>query len=357
MITLIHGPAELLRAEALAELAASVAPDPELVALNTTRLDARAIDLGALRNACDTVPFLAERRLVIAEGLLARLAGSGKGRAKAGAAPAEEPEGEAPQAAGVDKGAAREILAYLEHVPESTDLVLMEEEAASGQALRRIQELARGGRARIVLCDKPKKNDLPEWIRARARRRNLKLDAGAVIDLAEFVGDELRQLDRELDKLADYAAGRAVTREDVRQMVPATRAANVFELVDALGLGDAAKAGRLMKHALDVDLEPPLRLIGLIARQHRLLIQVKALQARGARPPEIARALNVGEWVVPRLATQAARQSFARLEQAMACILDADEAIKTGRLTDREAMDVLLAELAPAGQVATPGRK
>ena len=42
---------------------------------------------------------------------------------------------------------------------------------------------------------------------------------------------------------------------------------------------------------------------------------------------------------------QAGRYSFARLEGAMECIVQADESIKTGKLTDREAMDVLLAEL------------
>ena len=125
----------------------------------------------------------------------------------------------------------------------------------------------------------------------------------------------------------------------------ATRAASVFELVDALGLGDAPSAGRLLQHALDVDGEQPLRLLGMIARQYRLLIRAKALQAEGARPPEMARTLNVADWTVPRLLTQASRHSFARLERAMGYILAADEAIKTGRFTDREAMDVLLAEL------------
>ena len=175
--------------------------------------------------------------------------------------------------------------------------------------------------------------------------RRVKLDPAAVADLAEFVGDELRQLDQELLKLADYAPGRVITREDVRRLVPATRAASVFEMVDALGLGDAPSAGKLMKHALDIDGEQPLRLIGMIARQYRLLLQAKALQAQGARPPDIARAINVADWTVPRLLNQANRQSFARLERAMERILAADEAIKTGKLGDREAMDVLLVEL------------
>lgn len=345
MITLIHGPAELLRSEALAELAARVAPDPELADLNTARLDGRTVTLAELQNACDTMPFLAERRLIVVEGLLARLAGQGRGKARQAESAAGEP-GDGPGASPEEaKGLVKAFLAYLEHVPDSAELVLFESETASGPGLRRVQELVRSGRARIILAEKPRKNDLPEWIRARARLRQVKLDAGAVTDLADCVGDDLRQLDQELIKLADYAGGRAVTRADVRKLVAATRAASVFELVDALGLGEASTAARLLQHALDVDGEQPLRLLGMIARQYRLLIQVKALQAQGARPPEIAHTLNLGEWTVPRFQAQANRHSFARLERAMARILAADEAIKTGKLSDREAMDVLLVEL------------
>ncbi len=215
-----------------------------------------------------------------------------------------------------------------------------------GALLRRIMELQRDKRAAIVVCQAPRKSDLPGWIRARARQRGVNLDAGAVVDLAEFVGDDLRQLDQELIKLADYVAGkRTVTRGDVRRLVPETRAANIFALVDALGLGEAPTAGRLMQHALDVDGEQPLRLLGMIARQYRLLIQAKALQAQGTGPPEIAKVLGVPEWTAPKLMTQAGRHSFARLEAAMERILAADEGIKTGKIGDREAMDVLLVEL------------
>ena len=343
MITLIHGPAELVRAEALAEIAASVAPDPELADLNTARLDGRDITPAGLQNACDTLPFLAERRLVVVEGLLARLAGQGRGKAKQAEAPETDAETEAaPEAV---KGQAKAFLGYLDHVPESAALVLLEDDTASGQGLRRLQELARAGRARIITAEKPRKNDLPDWIRARARLRKVSLEPAAITDLADCVGDDLRQLDQELIKLADYAVGRTVTRGDVRKLVAATRAASVFELVDALGLGEGTTAARLMQHALDIDSEQPLRLLGMIARQYRLLIQVKALQAQGARPPEIARTLNLGEWAVPRFQAQAARHSFPRLERAMERILATDEAIKTGKLGDREAMDVLLAEL------------
>jgi DNA polymerase III subunit delta len=351
MITLIHGPVELLRAEALEKIVASCGDDPEMVELNTTRLDGRGLTPAQLENACDTMPFLAEKRLVVVDGLLARLAGAGRGPAKAGGKPGEA-KPEEPPAAGTDeplpealKGQTKAFLSYFERVPESALLVLMEEDVAAGQAVRKLQEMSRDGRAKVVTCEKIRKNDLPNWIRSRAQMRQVKLDGPAIMDLAEFVGDELRQLDQELIKLGDYARGRTVTREDVRLMVPATRAASVFDLVDALGSGNGPSASRLMTHALDVDGEPPLRMLVMIARHYRQLIQLKAMQAEGARPPEIARALGIFEWKMGGLANQANLRSFGRLEAAMEKILAADEAIKTGQMSDREAMDVLLAEL------------
>jgi DNA polymerase-3 subunit delta len=347
MITLIHGPTELLRAETLAAIQNGIADDPEMAALNTLRLDGRSTTVSELRNACDALPFLAERRLVIAAGLLARLAAPAKGRGKtAELVQVEDGAEEAQLSPEVAKGQAKMLLAYLDEVPESTELVFLEEDTAgSGPILRRLQELVRINQAKIVTCEKLRRNELPDWIRQRAAVRKVKLDAGAIADLAEFVGDELRQLDQELIKLADYAPHHTITREDVRRLVPATRAASVFEMADALGMGDGATAGKLMRHALDIDGEQPLRLIGMIARQYRLLIQAKALQAQGVKPPEMARTLNAADWTVPKLLNQANRHTFVALERAMARILAADEAIKTGRLGDREAMDVLLAEL------------
>jgi len=347
MITLIHGPTELLRAESLAAIRNSIADDPEMAELNTLRLDGRAATVSDLRNACDTLPFLAERRLVIAEGLLARLAAPAKARGKA-AETVETEEGaeEAQLPPEVAKGQAKVLMAYLDDVPESTELVFLEEDTAgSGPIVRRLQELARTGQVKIITCEKLRRNEVPDWIRQRAAVRRVKLDAGAIADLADFVGDELRQLDQELIKLADYAPHRTVSREDVRRLVPATRAASVFEMADALGMGDGATAGKLMRHALDTDGEQPLRLLGMIARQYRLLIQAKALQAKGIKPSEMARTLNVADWTVPKLLNQANRHTFVVLERAMARILAADEAIKTGKLSDSEAMDILLMEL------------
>jgi DNA polymerase-3 subunit delta len=342
VITLIHGPAELLRAEALASLRAGLDDDLALLEVSTTVLDGRRVVFSELENVCETLPFLASRRLVIAEGLVRRLSGSHRTRA------GSEVTERAGQAADDSTGAeSQRFLEYLGRIPETTELVLVEEEMiGGGPLLRRLMELQRAGKARIVLCSKPGSKDLTGWIRGRAKQRGVQLEAEAVQDLAEFIGDDLRQLDQELIKLADYAAGRPVKRGDVRLLVASTRAANIFELVDALGAGDAPSAARLMHHILDVDGEQPLIVLSMIGRQYRLLIQAKAMQAKASRPREVGQALGVPDWTASKLLSQAARYTFAGLRRSMEHVLAADEAIKTGKMSDREAMDVLLAQLA-----------
>jgi DNA polymerase-3 subunit delta len=342
VITLIHGPAELLRAEALAALRERLGDDPALIEVNTSILDGRKAPLSELENICETLPFLATYRLVIVEGLVRRLSGSQK------TPPDARAPDDAEQGASESAGAqSRRFLDLLQHMPETTELVLIEEEVISGgPLLRRLMELQRAGQAHITLCQKPGRNDLMAWIRKRAIQRNVRLDAEALNDLTEYVGDDLRQLDQELIKLADYAAGKTVTRADVRLLVAATRAASIFELVDALGTGDTPRAARLMRHILDVDGEQPLIVLTMIGRQFRLLLQAKAMQANAARPPEVAHALGVPDWTASKLLSQATRYTFAGLQKSMEHVLAADEAIKTGKMSDREAMDVLLAQLA-----------
>ena len=66
-----HGTDELTRAETLANFRSRLGP-ADTADLNTTFLDGRRATLAELRHACDAIPFLAEKRLVIVEGLLAR---------------------------------------------------------------------------------------------------------------------------------------------------------------------------------------------------------------------------------------------------------------------------------------------
>jgi DNA polymerase-3 subunit delta len=330
MITLIHGEEEFLRAEALREQKEAL-ESPDTADLNTTLLDGRKATLADVQMACDTVPFLAPRRLVIVTSLLDRLAGQGKARRSA-----------------AQKAYLQDLVDYLDQVPETTDLVFEEESAvARGHPLhKRVLALEKNKRARVLFCQRKRGGDLIAWIEKRARDKGGKITRDTTHQLISTVGDNLRLLDQELEKLITYAAGeRAIQPGDVNLLVSPAVETNIFHMVDALGYGNIKRAILLLHQLLDEDLSP-LYLLAMIVRQYRLLLQVKDLVARGLRPQAIARELKLQPWMVEKkLAPQARRYSLPQLETIYERLLAVDVDIKTGRMEPVLALDVLVAEL------------
>src|SRR5512139_3269655 len=110
MFYILHGEDELGRSDLVAEFRSQVG-DVSMRDLNTTILDGRQVTLAELIHASDAVPFLAEKRLVVVEGLLTRLASRRK---------ASEHEAEL---SGASKELLTGLLDYLARVPDSTRLV------------------------------------------------------------------------------------------------------------------------------------------------------------------------------------------------------------------------------------------
>lgn len=346
MIYLIHGDQEFLRAEALAELKASLGAR-EFVELNTTELDGARLTLPALHDACDAVPFLAPRRLVIVRGLVAALTRKTQRSRAADEAPAAETV--APAA---DSALLVGLLAYLPQLPASTDLVFVETALVRKQdALHKlIEQLAAAGQARIMVCQYEgpwwKQDEwLRDWTTRRARQRKLKIEPPAVQVLTDLIGDNLRLIDQELGKLQTYAGpGQTVQITDVRLLVSAVREASVFAMVEALAAGDGPQAVRLLRELVQAG-EAPLSILGMIGWQYRLLLQINELAAQGMSQDDVASALKQKPYTIKKAWPAAQRYRLSTLEEALERLLATDIAIKTGQMEDRVALDMLVAEL------------
>jgi DNA polymerase-3 subunit delta len=323
-----HGEDEFSISETLNDFKGRLGP-PDTVDLNTTVLTGRSVTLADLRHACDAVPFLAEKRLVIVQGLLTRLADR-----------SEE---------ALSKAKQRYLAAladYLPGLPETTRLVFVEPERlpARHPILKLAQREAAGYVKRF---DPPRSQDLPRWIAERVRRHGGEIEPYAAQGLSDVVGHNLRLLDQELGKLVTYTkAERPITAADVNTLVPYVQEAIIFDLVDALGRRDGPVAAKELHRLLDAD-EHPLRILGMITRQFRLLIQIKELAALGATHSEIIGTLNLKKRTpVGKLRNQAARFTAPQLDTVYRHILDTDVAIKSGQMEAELALDLLVAGLA-----------
>jgi DNA polymerase-3 subunit delta len=308
--------------------------DDGMLASNTVVLDGRRTSLAEVTAACDTVPFLAAHRLVIVEGLLARLAGAGRGR-RGGRKPSAEIAAWLP------------LADYVGRMPPSTHLVLVDGEVQGENPLR--DALKAKGEVREFRPLSPRA--VPDWIGSRARSLGLTLTPGGVRLLAEFVGNDLWTLAGELEKLSVYAGGRPVGEEEVRALVTAVRETSVFPLVDAIVEGRPATAVRLLRQMFRQQSSASY-VLAMIQRQFRHLAVAREMMEAGASSRRIGEALRLPDFALDRLLEQATRYPPLRLRAAFRRLLEADLQIKRGIYHEELALELLTHDLAEAPPAA-----
>ncbi len=334
MLYILHGDDELSRSEQLLQWKSTLG-DATVSGLNSTILDGRGLSLVELRAACDALPFIGDRRMVVVEGFLTRFELSDRSQRR----------GQAKALSDADTLLVQQLCDYLPRLPASTRLVFLEKRSLhrSNGALRALMGL-QGVHVRELRA--PEERSLPQWISSRMSLKGGQIEAGAARLLADLVGADTRQLDLELDKLVNYVnARRAVTPEDVNWLVSARQMVDIFDLVDAVGL---RQAGRAMSHLHDLldNGASPMHLIRMLERQLRMLTQTKELTGQGASSAEMMRHLGVKHaFLVDKLSRQAQNFSRGSLIRALSQLACTENAIKTGEIAEPLALDLLVSEL------------
>lgn len=331
MYYILHGEDELSRTEQLYQLRAKMG-DSQFADLNTAKFDAK-VSLGEIKHACDAVPFLADKRLIIVEGMLARF---DPRRAKG-----EDAGEDAPEESNTDL--AKQLKEYLTHLPESARLVFVESKSLAKN--NPILKQAEGDKGAFVKeYSAPDVKNLPRWIQTRVKSKNAEIDPGAVSELAAHIGNDLRLLDNEIEKLITYRGNAPIRAEDVRMLVASVSEANIFDLVDAIGRRETNKALKLL-HAHINQNAAPQYLLTMIVRQFRLLLQMRDLAARGVPLAAAREQLHMHPFVAEKTWNQALNFSLPQLETIYQRLLDTDLAMKTSRSELVVALDVLIVEL------------
>jgi DNA polymerase-3 subunit delta len=172
--------------------------------------------------------------------------------------------------------------------------------------------------------------------------------------LAGTVGGDLWALEQEIRKLAAYAGGRPIDEGMVREVVVGPDDTRIWDLTDAVSVGDERKAVAALARLLAAGQPPPL-LSAMVVRQYRHLVIVKDLRERRARQDEIARAAGVPPFRVNALAAVASRYAWPQLRAIYARLLEADLSVKRGLQDDESALQLLVHDLcaaAPARRAA-----
>jgi DNA polymerase-3 subunit delta len=328
MLYILYGQDRFSLNQALEEIKAGLG-DLQTVASSTSKLDGQHLALSELRNKCDAVPFLSSHRLVIVNGLLGRFEEkqgkprSGKGKSRNGLSAWE----------GLDS--------YAKRMPETTVLVLVDEEVQENNPLlKRLSPVAEV-RSFPLLRGK----ELKAWIRQRVKIEGGDITSQAVNLLADLIGGDLWAMYSEIQKLLLYSQQRPISEDDVRWLVSCIQEANIFALMDAVAEGRTEPAQRILHRLYDEGVSPAYILV-MITRQFRLIALARDLE-KGLSRLQIQERLGLkSSYGLDKTLNQARLYDFEGIKRAYDMLLETDLAIKTGKYSDKLALELLITGLA-----------
>lgn len=310
--------------------------DPTALMTNTTTLNGQQVKLDQLRVACETVPFLSEKRLVVVEGLLSRFEPRGKSGRKKTNHLTDQPN------------EYKSIADCISRIPDFTELVLVDGRVSDRNPLLRALLAVAQVRSFPLL----KEAGLRQWIERRVIKTGGSISPRAVDLLVRFVGSNLWIMANEVDKLVLFVGGRRIDEGDVRLVVSYAQEANIFAMIDAILEFRAGVAQGLLQQLLKQGAHPA-QLLVMLSRQVRLMFQVKEMRSRRKSRNEIQSKLGLtSDFVLRKAWEQADKYSVARLREVYHKLLEADLSIKTGKYDSELVLNILIVELGQRGIVS-----
>ena len=305
-VYLLYGSESYVQARALNKLLSALVPQED--DMNFTRLDEKNATPEQLIPLAETLPFFAERRVILVSD------------------------------SGLFKKSCPELEEYLPTMPESSVLIFSEKEADKRLKLYKTVS-GMGVCEEFVPLDE---EGIQKQVVRILRQEGRSMNRAGFEYLLNRVGTSMQDICIELEKLICYTAGREmITVEDIDAVVTPRLEERVFDLTNAI-------AEKKRKKALDCYYElltqrtAPMLLLTLLSRQFQTMFTVKSMRARGFDASQIASRAKLHPYAVKKSEQLSSRFSTEELKRALNDCLEAEDAIKSGRMSDKLSLETLI---------------
>lgn len=305
-VYLLYGTEDYLKRQYRDKLKhALVEPDDTM---NFSAYEGKDINPKELIDLSETLPFFKEKRMILVEN------------------------------SGFFKNSCDDLAEYMSQVPESTCFVFVEEEVDKRSKL--FKAASRAGSA--IEFETPKEDMLIRWILGRIQREGKKITQSVMQLFLSKTGSDMENIDKELEKLICYTLDKTeISAADVEAICTGQTENKIFEMIDAISAKNQKKALDLYYDLLALK-EAPMRILFLIARQFQNLLLIKSMSAKGYPAVSIAKTAGMPSFAVQKNLRQAGAFKINQLKEAIEDCGQAEEDVKTGRMADQLAVELLI---------------
>jgi DNA polymerase III delta subunit len=248
----------------------------------------------------------------------------------------------------------------IDTIPQSDFLVFTSEkpDKKSGFATR-IARTEKSGIARSETFDTPRGAQLRTWMHARIQRNKASISQYALEYLAQKYDTQggykrkdekppydLWRITHDTETLSAYATGRSITKEDIDLFIPRPDDAHIFDLTDALALGNVQHALHLA-HGLIPESQSQIKagcihITALLIGQFRGLFLVKKLLDAKKSEQDIA---DILDWDPKRVWVNRKKisgRTADELQHILRSLCEYDFSLKTTSHNPLACLDLLI---------------
>lgn len=295
--------------------------------LNMVHIDGKETSVDEIVNACETLPFMSEKKIVVIEEL--PLFTSKK------------------EGINLDE---EELIKYLSKMNDLTCLIFVSNEMKIDNRKKIVKTIKQNGK--IIQLSKLKEADLIKWIENIFSKNKKEISKFNIQYFIREVGyydssnkRTLYDLENEIVKICNYLGNRTVVqKEDIEKGVIRSLQSSIFALVDALGQRRTNVVLSIFNDMI-TDNEPIQLIFHMIIRQIKLLLLTKLYEQKGYSQGDIAQKINTPTFVVKKLINQSRNFSENKLHSALNKAIEVDRGIKKGQIEWRLAIEIFISEL------------
>ncbi|MBQ8997367.1 MAG: DNA polymerase III subunit delta [Clostridium sp.] len=240
------------------------------------------------------------------------------------------------------------FIEHLDNIPETTVLVFI----VYGDVDKRKSLVKKIDKSGIVFnCDKLSDMDLFKWVKKKFETNNVIIDNPQIMYFIEQEGyrdksseKTLSDLENEINKISAFVGKECKVTNDVIDKLSQKKVENdIFKLIDYIGERKSSNAMRILNDMIQEG-ESVLGIFAMIAKQFKVVMQVRQLQLEGYTSKTISERLKIHPFVVGKALKQANNFSDEIIIDMLNYILESDYKIKNGLIRDTLAVEMLVSK-------------
>jgi DNA polymerase-3 subunit delta len=241
------------------------------------------------------------------------------------------------------------LLQYVSNPPDYSVLILEVAQDKLDERKKVVKALKKD--AIVLECAPLKEEALIDWVVRQAKRYGVGIEQEAAELLIAMSGAGLRQLDKEIEKMAVYVGkGEEITEQIVEQLATRELEHDIFRLIERIARLQIEDAVRMYYDLQRINVGSsetkgegePLKILALLARQFRILLQIKTLEPRGYSQQQMASLLGIHPYVAKLASEQARAFSEKALKNILHKLAEEDVRIKTGQIDKVLALELFI---------------